>query len=195
MQSENELSFKDFYDTNAKYLCAAVGIPFEVALAMFGSNYSASRAAIKDWEHTMKIEREFFARQFYQPFYNFWFFLQVLTGKVQAPGYIKALMDKNIYATESYHQARFLGANVPHIDPVKEVQAERLKLGDDITPLTTLDQASEQLGSGDFKKNIRKYKEEIKETEGLESKKESSLKTTSSYFRSCCWCKTYPHFS
>ncbi len=158
--SKNELSFKDFYNTNAQYLCATVGIPFEVALSMFNSNYSASRAAIKDWEYNIKTSRADFSNQYYQPIYNMWLEMQILSGKIQAPGYAKAMIEKNIYALEAFRNARFLGANVPHIDPVKEVQAERLKLADDITPLTTLDQATEALGCGDFRQVIKKVKEE-----------------------------------
>ncbi|MDD5013652.1 MAG: phage portal protein [Atribacterota bacterium] len=158
LESKNELYFKDFYTANIELICAAVGIPYEVAMAMYNSNYSASRAAIKEWEHSMKTSRENFSSQFYQNFYNLWLEMSILTGKIQADGYIKAMNEDNIMAIEAYRNARWLGANVPHIDPVKEVQAERLKLGDDTTPLTTYDQASEALGSGDFSQNIEKIK-------------------------------------
>jgi capsid protein len=162
LESKNELYFKDFYSTNQQILCASVGIPYEVAMSMFNSNYSASRAAIKDWEHSMKTSREKFSVQFYQNYYNLWFEVEVLNGKIKADGFLKALMDNNIMAIEAYRNARWLGVNVPHIDPVKEVQAERLKLGDDTTPLTTYDQASESLGSGDFSQNMEKVKVEKK---------------------------------
>jgi capsid protein len=162
LESKNELYFKDFYTTNIQLVCASVGIPYEVAMAMYNSNYSASRAAIKDWEHSMKTAREKFAFQFYQNFYNIWLEVEILTGKIQADGYMKASTEGNLMAVEAYRNARWLGANVPHIDPVKEVMAERLKLGDDLTPLTTYDQATETLGSGDFAQNIEKVIQEKK---------------------------------
>jgi capsid protein len=152
--------FKDFYTTNIQFVCAAVGIPYEVALAMYNSNYSASRAAIKEWEHTLKTNRQKFAAQYYQPFYNLWLEMQILSGKINAPGYIKAFADNNIMAIEAYQSAKWMGENVPHIDPLKEVMAERLKLGDDFTPLTDYDQASERLASGDFNQNITKVKKQ-----------------------------------
>jgi capsid protein len=167
LKNESQLYFKDFYETNAKSFCAAVGIPYEVAMAMYNSNYSASRAAIKDWEYTMKTDRTKFSDQFYQPIYNLWFEIQVLIGKLQAPGYIKAINDNNIMAIEAYRQTRWLGTNAPQIDPVKEVTAERLKLGDYETPLTTYDQATETLGSGDFSTIMTKVKIEQKLTDGL----------------------------
>jgi capsid protein len=172
LESRNELYFKEFYTTNIELVCAAVGIPYEVTMAMYNSNYSASRAAIKEWEHSMRTSRENFAVQFYQNYYNLWLEMSILTGKIQASGYIKAMNENNIMALEAYRNARWLGANVPHIDPMKEVQAERLKLGDDNTPLTTYDQASEALGSGDFSQNIEKIKaeKELIKKSGLEPK-------------------------
>jgi hypothetical protein len=167
LRSENPLFFKDFYTTNGEFLCAAVEIPYEVALALYRSNYSASRAAIKDWEHTFKTDRVNFSGQFYQPIYNLWFELNVLLGKFQAPGYIQALNLDNVMAIEAYQSARWLGVNAPQIDPLKEVAAERMKLGDETTPLTTYDQATEALASGDFSTIMTKVKIEQKLTDGL----------------------------
>lgn len=171
-ESKMESGFKDFYTTNIQFVCASVGIPYEVALAMFNSNYSASRAAIKDWEHNLLTSRQNFASQYYQPFYNLWLEMAVLSGKINAPGFIKAVNEKNIMAIEAYCSARFIGANVPHIDPVKEVLAERLKLGDDTTPLTDYDQASERLGSGGFSQIMEKTKEQKKLIPKIEVQKE-----------------------
>ena len=68
--SDNELSFKDFYSANITGVCAAIGIPAEVALSKYDSNFSASRAALKDWEHTILVRRSDVTEQFYQPVYN-----------------------------------------------------------------------------------------------------------------------------
>ena len=66
----------------------------------------------------------------------------------------------------AYQHARFIGANVPHIDPVKEVAAERLKLGKsgaDI-PLTTAEAATEALNGGDYETNVLQYAKELENT-------------------------------
>jgi hypothetical protein len=160
LESKNELYFKDFYTTNIQLVCASVGIPYEVAMSMYNSNYSASRAAIKDWEHSMKTARERFAFQFYQNFYNLWLEMEILTGKIQADGYMKAVTEGNLMAIEAYRNARWLGVNVPHIDPLKEVMAERLKLGDDTTPITDYDSTTETLGSGPFIDIMEKVKQQ-----------------------------------
>lgn len=175
LESKNELYFKDFYTTNIQLVCAAVELPYEVAMAMYNSNYSASRAAIKEWEHTLKVNRQKFAEHFYQPTYAIWLEMQILSGKIDAPGYIKAMNERNFMAIEAYCSARWLGANVPHIDPLKEVMAERLKLADDTTPLTDYDQSTESLGTGDFSQIIEKFKSQtelIKSMIGEQTKKQ-----------------------
>ncbi len=162
LESKNELYFKEFYDSNIIGICAAIGIPFEVARSIYNSNYSASRAAIKDWEYSLKISRDYFSGQFYQNFYNLWLDVEILKGKIQVDGYLKAIKSKNILIIEAFRNSRWIGASVPHIDPIKEVKAERMKLGDETTPLQSYEQTTENLGLGDWSQNIQKIEEEKK---------------------------------
>jgi capsid protein len=162
LESKNELYFKDFYDTNFDIVCAAVGIPPNVAKQRYDDNFSASRAALKDWENTLRVERKDFAEQFLNRVYEFWLFAEVLSGKVPAPGYVTAYMSKETDLMSAYSSCRWVGAQVPHIDPVKEVKAERLKLGNlfDNAPLSTLDASTERLDSGDSASNVAAFKKE-----------------------------------
>lgn len=166
LESKNELYFKDFYTVNIDLVCAAMAIPPNVAMSKYDSNYSSSRAAIKDWENTLKVKRESFAFQFYQKIYNFWLEVQILQNKLQAPGYMQAKLSNNSMVIEAYRTARFVGPSVPHIDPMKEVQAERLKLGDAgaSIPLTTVEAATETLSSGESRANMEQFAEELEES-------------------------------
>lgn len=166
VEGKGTIQFKDFYTVNIDIICACVGIPPNVAMMLYDGNFSASRAALKDWEHTLMVERKNFA-SFYQNVYNFWLYTEILSNKIQAPGYLEAIMTGNYMAVEAYQSARWVGANVPHIDPEKEVRAERLKLGDlgANIPLTTAEAATEALNGGDFKANLTQYAEELEETE------------------------------
>lgn len=163
LESKNELYFKDFYTINFDIICAAVGIPPNVASSKYDSNFSASRAALKDWEHTLDVKRSDFSFQFYQPIFNFWLECEILNNKIQAPGYLIAKFNNNEMVLDSYRMARFVGAQVPHIDPLKEVKAEREKLGTAgaALPLTTLEAATEALGGGESAHNMEQYSEEL----------------------------------
>lgn len=169
LESRNELHFKEFYEVNFDLICAAIGIPPDVASGNYESNYSASRAAIKDWEHTLNIKRKDFANAFLKPIYKFWLEVEIFLLKIDAPGYIKAKLEGNNMLLGAYSNARFVGPVVPHIDPMKEVQAERLKLGSsgDAIPLTTAEAATERLDGGEFYANVDQYGMELEQTKAL----------------------------
>lgn len=165
-----ELYFKDFYSMNINMVASTMGIPPDVALSKYDSNYSASRAAIKDWEHTLNVDRGSFSEQFYQPIFNLFLHLEILKNKISAPGYLTAVAKGNEMVVEAYRVARWIGANVPHIDPMKEVQAERLKLGKsaESIPLTTVEQSIERLGGGDSNSVLEQFAKEYKKADDLE---------------------------
>jgi capsid protein len=163
-QGNNVSGFENFYKTNADIICACVGIPPNVAMSIYNDSFSASRAATKDWDHTMDIERTDLTNQFYGPIYKMWLFLQIAQNKVIADGYLKAFSEGNIFVTESYEKMRFTGSHFPHIDPLKEAKAEREKLGalGKNLPLTTLELATETLGGGDSDDNVEQFSDELK---------------------------------
>lgn len=151
--SDVEFSFKDFFSTNLLPLCAAVGIPVEVAMKKFENNFSSSRASLKMWEHTMKISRTDFSFHFNHLIYQMWLVLADIKGEINAPGLFQAIaMDKDRMLFEAYTKIKFNGPTVPHVDPMKEVKAEREKLGPlaKNVPLTTPQEAATTLGGGDI---------------------------------------------
>lgn len=180
-QSTQEMFFSEFYTTNANIVCASLGIPPNVAFSLYNDSFSASRAATKDWEHTMNVERDDYKSQFYDPIFIMWFHLQVLTGKISAPGYAKAFKEKDSMITEAYVNNRFTGPMFPHIDPLKEVKAEREKLGSLMThiPLTTVEKATEDLFGGDSVSNIEQAGEELElsKNNGMVSVEESKVES------------------
>jgi capsid protein len=181
--AKGTLYFKDFYTTNIDAVCSAIEMPPNVATSKYDSNYSASRAAIKDWEHTLSVKRSDFAFQFYQNVYNYWLEMEIYANEIQAPGYLIAKVSKDEMTLEAYRTTRWVGAPVANIDPVKEVQAERAKLGitAESIPLTTVEAATEALSGGDSDHNMEQYSEELalSKTYGLrpepEVKQQSSV--------------------
>lgn len=154
LDTKNDLYFKDFYNTNFEILCATIGIPPEVALNKYTSSFSSSRGANKNWEHKILFDRKKDSLGIYQPFYNFWLEMEIYNNRVNAPGYVIARNTDDFMALEAYQRARFIGAKMPFIDPLKEVQAARAKLGDQTTPLATYEQVTEELNGGDWETNI-----------------------------------------
>ncbi len=172
--SVKELYFKDFYKTNIDLVCSTVGIPPNVAMSVYDSSYSSSRAAIKEWEHTINVNRKNFSFQFYSRLYAFWLDIEILKNNIPAPGYVQARVTGNKMVLAAYRNARFVGASVPHIDPMKEVQAARLRLGDtgNSIPLSTVEQETEMLNTGDSDANLEQYAEELEYSKKLGIKPE-----------------------
>lgn len=160
-KSDMPEQFKDFFTVHINRVAACMLIPPDVAMSMYNSNYSASRAAIKDWEHVVNVTRDDVSKQFYQPNYNFWLDMQILTNKIKAEGYLSAIAKNDEMSLAAYRNARFTGAQVPHIDPLKEVKAEREKLGPmgAVLPLTNPEQSLEALNGGELQNNIEKLAE------------------------------------
>lgn len=159
----SDINFGEFWIPNIEIVYATLGIPPEVAQDKFGGAYSGSRAALKSWEFKMMVDRVItLQRQYYQPFYNYWLDLEILQNKIHATGYLIALKEKDYEILGAYRNTRFIGAGVPHIDPVKEVNAERIKLGDNMKtmPLTSTEQSMERLGTGDVEQVIKKVENE-----------------------------------
>lgn len=163
LESKQEIHFSEFYETNLSIIFAALDIPKEVGLMMFGSNYSASRAAIKDWAHTLNVRRALKVSCFYQPVYELCMLAWVLQNKISAPGYLDAVIKKNVWVTTAYANAKWQGDNVPNIDEKKEVDAIRGMLGEGSRhmPLITLEDAMERLAGNEFMETTEQYQEEL----------------------------------
>jgi capsid protein len=166
---KGQLYFKDFYQTNFEMICAAAGIPPNVALQVFNDSFSASRAATKSWEHLLRLARKNFYAQFYKYVYEYWLHFEITQQRIDAEGYREGVFNKNTTLLQAYRMARFTGPMFPHIDPLKEANAQRILLGPlgKNLPLTNLEQATELLGTGDSDNNIEQFSEELKYAEGL----------------------------
>ena len=163
---EVDVNFENFWNINIEVVYATLGIPPEVAKDLFGGSYSSSRAALKSWEYKIATDRtKKLHREFYGPIFDYWLNIAVLKGDIQAEGYLDALVNKDFMVLAAYRNKRFIGTSVPHIDPVKEVTAERMKLGENMKdyPLTTVEQSMENLNTGDVNQMIKKriYEQEI----------------------------------
>jgi len=169
LEGTPESQFKDFYKMHIDIMCSCVGIPPNVAMMLYDSSYSSSRAAIQDWAHNLKVMRKKFSNQFERPVYSFWFHIFTMKNLIQAPGFIEAWFKKTWLVIEAYLNARFIGANVPHIDPKKEVDAVRLMLGSTgaAMPLITLEQATEMLGGGGSIENMTQFARELQTSKDL----------------------------
>ena len=105
LDSEAEFSYDKFLNAVFDHLCSSLDVPPEVALQKYSSNYSASRAAINGWQHIVKIARDKFAEEFYQPFYELFFYCQTLMDKLEGSmQYISIIKDNDFFNKRFFYQ-------------------------------------------------------------------------------------------
>jgi capsid protein len=143
--------FWKFMEGQLKLVCMAVGLPFEVALQVFNSNYSASQAAIQAAARKWDIERRAFAMQAMQPVYELMVWLLNMQGIVNCPGY-----QTNPFVRAAWNNAEWHGPVVLNIDPVKNATAATLRLNN-LT--STYEEENRKLGK-DFDKVAERRKQE-----------------------------------
>lgn len=162
---KTDKDFPEFIDKIFEITAAVIGIPVNVAMMIYNDSFSASRAAINDWMHSMKVDRMTTTRLFFQPIVEYWLYAECLNGNIVMPQYLKAVVDGNEYVKSAIVTCEFVGEMFPHIDPVKEAKAEREKLGPAFanTPLTTVERSIRQLGNSDSDSVINQAKSEFDE--------------------------------
>lgn len=146
------VNFGGFVDTLSSYLCASLGVPLEIVKMMFAQNYSASRAALILYWQTVEGWRASLVSQFLQPVYKAWFSEEVAAGRILAPGF-----GKSPVITAAWLTADWVGSSLPSIDPVKEAQADSIRLAQGAT---TYERNALKYNGSDFRDNCEKLRKE-----------------------------------
>ena len=166
LSQEGDMYFKDFYEKHSSIASATVGMAPEIANMKSDSSYSAARFALNNHLLTIEDHRKDLADQFYKPFYYACLHLWVMDDTLRLDGYITNY--NNIYAKLAYLNCTFEGDQIRNIDPVKEVNAELLKLkGVNGVSLTTYERATKNVGGENFEKNMNTMREELNQTEDI----------------------------
>lgn len=155
-------NFDAFVTSLARYIGAAVDIPYELLLKSFTASYSASRAALLEAWKGFKMRRTWFSRDFCQPIYETWLSEAVARGRINAPGFF----DDPIIR-KAWSHAEWNGPSPGQLDPYKEVLASEKKINLGIS--THEREAIEQTGT-DFDSNIEtiiRENERIKEANDI----------------------------
>lgn len=138
------------FDAFMRSICEQVGaaleIPADLLLKSFNSSYSASRAALLEAWKAFKMRREWFVADFCAPIYEIWMAEAVARGRLSAPGFFS---DPALRA--AYLGAEWIGPSQGQLDPVKEITAEILAVGEGFS---TREQSTIRLNGGQWDVNV-----------------------------------------
>jgi lambda family phage portal protein len=113
-------NFEPFYNAYLAQIGMSMGIPYEVLTLRFNSSYSAARAALLEAWNLFKIWRMFVSRYWCTPIYKEWLSLEILSGRVSAPGFFEDPLLRAAWCGASW-----IGSGMGMIDPVKETEAAK----------------------------------------------------------------------
>jgi len=145
-------NFDQFVTALARYIGAAIEVPYEVLLKSFESSYSASRAALLEAWKAFRMRRSWLAKDFCQPVYEIWLSEAVARGRIIAPGFFD---DPIIRA--AWSKAEWNGPSQGQIDPLKEVLAAQKRVDNGFS---TREKETIELTGGDWDANIEQITRE-----------------------------------
>lgn len=120
--------FESFVTTMEILIGSGYGIPKEVLVHKYDSNYTASRSAMLDFWRSVRKERAGFNAAFNQPIYEQWLAEAVARGRIDAPGFFD---DPAI--RQAWCGCDWIGASMGHVDPKKEAEAAAMRVAMNIS--------------------------------------------------------------
>ena len=146
-------AFESFVNTTIMTIASSMGIPKEVLVKKYESNYTAARAALLDFWRTVRVYRTRFNSAFNQAIYEQWLAEAIAAGRIEAPGFFD-----DPAVRQAWCGCVWMGASMGHVDPLKEVNAAATRIANNIT---TQEQEASEYNGNDWAANIRQRKREL----------------------------------
>ncbi len=160
-------NFDKFIHSNLQKVSTQTRIPLEIILAQFVSSYTASRAAMLLMQKFVNPERQLFITSFCKPTRDQVITWGVLQGDLVIPNFFEH--------RAAYLNAMWLGDPMGSVDPMKDVNS-KIKAMDNF--LLTGEQASIELGYGDYETNLQIRSDELDKEAPLRKKQLEALGET-----------------
>lgn len=120
--------YADFFEAICKQIGASLEIPHEILLQVFGSSYSASRAALLEGIKFFSRWQDWEVTNFCQPTYEEWLTEAVIKGRVVAPGFLEDPAYRAAWCGTEWH-----GQGTGQLDPLKETQAALARISGNLS--------------------------------------------------------------
>ena len=147
MPATSNANIGSFIETVIMFYSASIGIPYEVGTMIYKNSFSASRMSSQSFQQILFNKRALYTPSFYGMMYETFVEIEVLNGRITAPGYIDAIFNNDYITKEAYLNSRYIGPRVPQADPSKEIKAGILALQHGAK---THEQLAEENGGGDY---------------------------------------------
>ena len=121
-------AFEPFMTAILRQIGMALELPFEILIKHFTASYSASRAALMEaWDY-FRRRRHWLVTMLCQPVYEAIITEAVVRGRLGAPGFLADYMVR-----KAWLGAVWTGDAPYHLDPLKEINAAKERMGSFLT--------------------------------------------------------------
>jgi lambda family phage portal protein len=141
-------TFGEFTIACAKFVGAAIGMPYEVLLKQFNASYSASRAALLEFWKRVRKYRSIMVDGLCQPTYEEWCVDAVTLNRIV--NFKGDITDPLI--RKALTRCNWTGASAGSLDPQKEVAAAEAKVN---AGFSTIERESMELNGSYWRDNVR----------------------------------------
>lgn len=165
-QNATDISFPNFESAILSGVAWMYGMPPEIMLLSFNSNFSASQAALREFNMKLDKERLVFASNHCQNLAEEWFMSMVLLGNIKADGFVDAYFDKTKFEIkQSWLSILWTGTIKPSLKLNDEVSSHRSLIE---AGWTTNSHACRALTGLKFDRVIKKlYQENLKKAQAI----------------------------
>ncbi|MBR3740575.1 MAG: phage portal protein [Clostridia bacterium] len=147
-------AFDSFVQQVITMIGSSRGIPYEVLMHRYDSNYTASRSAMLDFWKEVRRYRQHFTQRFNQPIYEQWLAEAVALGRIDAPGFFD-----DPAVRDAWCGCQWIGTSQGHVQPVQEANAAKIRME---TGISTGEQEAMEYNGSDWMENIAQRKRELK---------------------------------
>lgn len=123
-------AYSAFVEAVLRYIGTGLNIPYELLMKDFSkTTYSSARAALAEaWRYFLG-QREWLATYWCDPIYELWLEEAIHSGRIEAPDFYEN--------KAAYCACKWVGPGRGYIDPVKEAQAQGIRLDNSLSTLET----------------------------------------------------------
>ena len=152
-------NFDPFFLAMIRQIGMALSIPYEVLIMHFSSSYTASKAAIETARMFFEDRREWLARNFCQPVYEWFLFEAITRGLIEADGFFDDPVKRAAWCGSMW-----LGRAPIVLDATKDANAAEkwIDLG-----VETVESITRKTTGGNWLANQEQRKREVAAREGI----------------------------
>lgn len=160
MPNRPNVNFGKFEEIIINTFAWTLEVPPEIVRLLFQNNFSASRQANNEFTIYLNYRFNKNGKDFNQKIYQEWLIQQVLLGEIQAPGFLRAWRDPQLWREfGAWVYAEWSGISRPSVDLKKDVDASAKALD---YGFATHDWACRRISNISFMTWIKKRQRELK---------------------------------